>query len=207
MADLNLRLSRNFTLGELLRSATAERQEEMRNQQLNPEVYEADKNIIENLRYLCTTTLQPIRDQLGVPLRITSGYRSPLLNAAVGGSKRSQHCFGMAADVQLSSAFLTHPKTRKIRRKIEKNILHHTGKPIKAEVNANFYLFAYICLRLNQLDIDQVIHEYGEAKGRPAWVHIAASNVKNKREILGIGRYFDGGKDKPELITALKYGV
>jgi len=207
MADLKMKLSRSFTLGEFLRSGTAERNEEMRLQQLSPEIYDTEKDIIGNLSHLCTHTLQPIRDMFGVPLRITSGYRSPLLNKAVGGSKTSQHCFGMASDVQLSSSFLTHPDTRKIRNKIQKRIINLTGKPIKPDVNANFYLFAYICLRRNKLDIDQVIHEYGEDKGMPAWVHIAASKVKNKREIVAMGNYIKDGKEKPDLVEALSYGV
>src|SRR5690606_14313073 len=50
------------------------------------------------LRELCVELLEPIRDVLG-PLRVTSGYRRPRVNAAVGGSSTSAHMSGWAADV------------------------------------------------------------------------------------------------------------
>ena len=50
------------------------------------------------LRALCSAVLEPWRERVG-PLRITSGYRSVLVNVAVGGSPTSQHLRGEAADV------------------------------------------------------------------------------------------------------------
>lgn len=47
----------------------------------------------------CTAILQPLRNYLGVPVTISSGYRSPQVNAAVGGVRSSQHMFGQAADI------------------------------------------------------------------------------------------------------------
>ena len=54
-----------------------------------------------NLTHLCINILQPVREQFGV-ITINSGYRSPTLNAKVGGSKTSQHCNGEAADFESS---------------------------------------------------------------------------------------------------------
>lgn len=51
---------------------------------------------IENLKSLCET-LEEIRFLLG-PIHINSGFRSPEVNAAVGGQPTSQHCQGLAAD-------------------------------------------------------------------------------------------------------------
>jgi hypothetical protein len=51
------------------------------------------------LRDLCTNILQPLRDHLGVPLVVSSGFRSPKLNDAVNGAKDSQHLSGRAADL------------------------------------------------------------------------------------------------------------
>lgn len=46
--------------------------------------------------------LQCIREHFGKPLHITSGYRTAAHNAAVGGSKSSQHLLGRAADIQVA---------------------------------------------------------------------------------------------------------
>jgi len=50
------------------------------------------------LRLLCENVLEPVRAHFGKPVVVTSGYRSPALNRAVGGSKSSQHVKGEAAD-------------------------------------------------------------------------------------------------------------
>lgn len=52
----------------------------------------------ERLKALATNVLEPCRVACG-PLRITSGYRSPALNTAIGGAPMSQHCFGEAVDI------------------------------------------------------------------------------------------------------------
>lgn len=53
-----------------------------------------------NLERLCRDYLEPLRDHFG-PIRVTSGYRSPELNAAIGGSRSSAHCQGRAGDLQV----------------------------------------------------------------------------------------------------------
>lgn len=86
------KLSPNFTVTELTRSATAIRQG-------IPNV--APPEAVENLRRVCVECLEPIRALLGVPLHVTSGYRSPALNIVVGSTaKRSAHLDGRAADVE-----------------------------------------------------------------------------------------------------------
>ena len=51
-----------------------------------------------NLRCVCFYLLDPLRRLLG-PMKVNSGYRSKAVNAAVGGSKSSQHMRGLAADI------------------------------------------------------------------------------------------------------------
>ena len=51
-------------------------------------------------RELFAKVVQPIRDKFG-PTVINSGYRCKKLNTAIGGSKKSQHCFGEAADIEV----------------------------------------------------------------------------------------------------------
>ena len=89
MADI-VRISKNFALSEMTKSATAERL----NVDNTPNLYH-----LVNLTHLAIHILQPVRDQFGV-ITINSGYRSPALNAKVGGSKTSQHCNGQAADFE-----------------------------------------------------------------------------------------------------------
>ena len=90
-----MRLSKNFTLRELIRSNTAER--------MGIDNVPKDEKVIENLRNLCFEVLQPLRDYVGAPVHINSGYRSPELNRAVGGVKNSQHCRGEACDIRIAS--------------------------------------------------------------------------------------------------------
>ncbi|MGC2518509.1 MAG: D-Ala-D-Ala carboxypeptidase family metallohydrolase [Burkholderiales bacterium] len=54
-------------------------------------------DVVENLRRLAAG-LEEVQALLGAPLEISSGYRCPALNEAVGGSKGSQHVLGLAAD-------------------------------------------------------------------------------------------------------------
>ena len=85
-----IRLSKNFALSEMVKSATAER--------LGVDNSPSDIHLV-NLTHLAIRILQPVRDEFGV-ITINSGYRSPSLNAKVGGSKTSQHCNGQAADFE-----------------------------------------------------------------------------------------------------------
>lgn len=59
--------------------------------------------VVENLRRLCTHTLEPLREKLGLPIIITSGYRTKELNdIIVHASRKSQHMEGRAADFYLA---------------------------------------------------------------------------------------------------------
>lgn len=54
----------------------------------------------DSIKALVDNVLQPLRDAWGEPLHVNSGYRCDELNAAVGGTKTSQHCKGEAADIK-----------------------------------------------------------------------------------------------------------
>jgi hypothetical protein len=83
-----MQLSPNFSLGELVYSETAEQ---------NGIDNTPPAEIVENLKRLAAG-LEAVRTLLGAPLEISSGYRCPALNEAVGGSAASQHVQGLAAD-------------------------------------------------------------------------------------------------------------
>lgn len=87
-----MKLSTNFSLAELTKSQSATR--------LGLD-NTPDENVIGNLRTLCEEVLQKVRDHYGMPVVINSGYRSPQVNAAIGGSRTSEHCKGMAADIEV----------------------------------------------------------------------------------------------------------
>ena len=54
---------------------------------------------VKNMQALAENIFQPLRNYFGVPIYISSGYRSEALNKAIGGSKSSQHCKGEAMDI------------------------------------------------------------------------------------------------------------
>jgi hypothetical protein len=58
--------------------------------------------VIDNLQALVDNVLQPLRDALGKPISISSGYRSPDVNKAIGGSATSDHTRGQAADIEVA---------------------------------------------------------------------------------------------------------
>lgn len=88
-----MKLSKNFSLKEMTASSTATRLKIINNPKTEHLV---------NLAVLTNKILQPVRDKFGV-VTVNSGYRSPQLNKAVGGSSTSQHCNGEAADIECYS--------------------------------------------------------------------------------------------------------
>jgi len=85
-------LSKSFTLNELTKSQEATRLEIDNT---------PNEDYIENLKILCVKILQPVRDFYGLPVSISSGYRSPELCEAIGSSRTSQHARGQAADFEI----------------------------------------------------------------------------------------------------------
>jgi len=85
-------LTANFSLHELTKSETALR--------MGFDNTPGDVET-ESLRLLCENVLQPVRDHFGKGVKVNSGFRSPESNAAVGGSKTSDHCKGQAADIEI----------------------------------------------------------------------------------------------------------
>lgn len=85
-------ITKNFSLREMIHSDTA--------------VKYGIRNVpngkhLDNIISLCENVLQPLRDQLGVPVRISSGFRCRALNSHkdIGGAVNSQHTKGEAADI------------------------------------------------------------------------------------------------------------
>jgi hypothetical protein len=87
-----MKLTENFSLAEMIKSETALRHG-LDNTPGDTE--------IENLRVLCEQILQPVRTAYGRGVKVNSGFRHPDVNAAVGGSRTSDHTRGMAADIEI----------------------------------------------------------------------------------------------------------
>ena len=118
---------------------------------------------------MAENVFQPIRDHFGVPIRISSGYRSEALNKAIGGAGKmvngkyvpsSQHCTGEAIDIDMDGTSIT-----------------------------NKQVFDYI---KEHLQFDQLIWEFG-TDTNPDWVHVSyESTGKQRKQILRATR--SGGK-------------
>lgn len=85
-----------FELDEFVNSATAKKKG------INNE---PTFEVVEHLDELVEKILDPLRAAYGMPIKITSGYRCPELNKAVGGSPTSVHQIGYAADLQVGGSF------------------------------------------------------------------------------------------------------
>ena len=98
----DMQLSEHFNLKEFTKSETAIRKR-----------IDNTPNSVHatNLKAVCEKILEPVRNHFGKPVRINSGYRGPALNAAVGGSSKSQHCNGEAVDFEIDG--LANPELAK----------------------------------------------------------------------------------------------
>ena len=99
------KLSPHFTFGEMTYSETA-----LRHGWANY----PDPQSIDNLKRLCLL-LEQVRLLFLAPLNITSGYRGPQVNEAIGSKATSQHCIGCAADFKVAG-FTPDEVCRKILR-------------------------------------------------------------------------------------------
>ena len=87
-----MNLTTNFSLAEMIRSDTALRLD-------LPNTPSQEQ--ITNMQKLAFNVLQKVRDHFAKGVKVNSGFRHPDVNAKVGGSKTSDHCRGMAADIEI----------------------------------------------------------------------------------------------------------
>ena len=113
-----------------------------------------DANAVARLRLLCNHVLEPLRELYGAPLYVNSGYRSRELNAAVGGTRSSQHVLGEAADIT-------------------------TGT-----LEGNRRLLGLALEHARELGFDQLIAEKCNTYGYPRWLHISYSDRKRRQQFI-----------------------
>ena len=145
-----VQITKNISLNELLASNTAK----SKGIDNTPNGVVLN-NLIEAAHYLW----QPVRDILGHPIRITSGYRSPKLNSAVGGAANSAHKFGNAIDFQCPG--------------------FGTTRQIITKLQAEF--------RKHGVKFDQLILEYPNSSG--SWVHLGYRHMNGaqRKQMFRIG--------------------
>ena len=146
-------LTEHFTLEELTYSNIA-RQKGLKN--------EPNESQIENLKLLAQYILEPIREKIGCPLFISSGYRSEKINTLVGGSKTSQHLLGSAADIQIFD---------------------------KTKTNTDLFNIIVSMVKNNEIQVGQVIWEFGETE--PNWVHVSLPTSRHRNEIMRASQVYD----------------
>lgn len=145
-----------FTLKELTTSTTAKR--------LGID-NTPDATVKANLEALVKNILDPLRKKWGRPIIVTSGYRCPKLNKAVGGASNSAHMYGQAADI----------------------------RTVSDSREDNMALLR--CILASGLPFDKIISEYVDEKGRPDWIHISYTPQKRGIKLTcKKGKYTNGIK-------------
>lgn len=153
-----------FTIRELTKSETAIR----KGIDNTP-----DKTITRRLTELIENVLDPLREKWGAPIIVSSGYRCPKLNKAIGGAVGSQHMLGEAADIST----------------------------VSDSRDDNMKLLQ--CLLNSGIVFDQVISEDVDSKNRPNWIHVSFTkrhaNRKKRttmKKVKGRTTYISGIKLK-----------
>ena len=147
-----MRLSKNFTLSEITKSNTAKRLG-IKNA--------PDKEHLNNMQILIRDLIQPMRDALG-PIRISSGYRSPALNRAIGGSSKSQHCKGQAVDIQFFK------KGEMCNKEIYDWVIKEEIE-FDQMINEFDYAWIHISLKSNGKNRKQILEAYKDSDGDTAY--------------------------------------
>jgi 4-hydroxy-3-methylbut-2-en-1-yl diphosphate synthase IspG/GcpE len=147
-----MKLSKNFTLPEIIHSNTAKRLG------INNA---PNKEHLKNMQVLVRDLIQPIRDALG-PIRISSGYRNPELNRAIGGSTKSQHCKGEALDLQYWS------KGKMSNKEIYDWVVK-SGIEFDQMINEFDYSWIHISLKSNGKNRKQILEAYKDSDGDTAY--------------------------------------
>ena len=155
-----MKLTEHFTLEEFQRSSVAQ-------------AHGIDNTVpaqyIPTLQQLCSTILEPLRAFAGVPIVISSGYRSSALNVKVGGVYTSQHTLGEAADITLPKTAYTSWEDNS--RHTDMDIAHRWFDYLKEHT-----------------DFDQLILE--TKNGKDYWIHVSCrkNRRKNRHQVLKIDK-------------------
>ena len=134
---------------------------------------------VENLRRLCTHTLEPLREKLGLPIVITSGYRTKALNEIlVHASRKSQHMEGRAADLYVvqGSKFKVQGGCGATSSKFK--VQGDEGSKLKVQGSRELLIQAFrLIITEPKIDFDQLIIY-------PTFIHVSyVSREKNRHQL------------------------
>lgn len=147
------KISKHITYKEATRSNTAKRH----NIDNTP-----SETVIQKMRITANKLFEPVRNHFGVPIFVSSFFRSWALNKKLRGSKNSDHPKGMAIDID--------------------DVLSDENGPTNADI---FYWIR------DNLSFDQLIWEYGD-DDNPEWVHVSyRSESKNRQQVFKMVRHKD----------------
>lgn len=165
-----------FDYNEFFRSRTAEETEGADKIINYPRTEKAVKEVRNNISMLVNMVLDPLRELIGHPIYVSSGYRCKELNKAVGGVKNSQHLTGEAADIT------TNDYDGNMVMAIELLTQHSYG-----EMYPDIYDEDDEAKNLEDgFDFDQMIlYRQTADKTRYGWIHVSyRNNGKNRHEVI-----------------------
>ncbi len=145
-----MKLTEHFTLEEFRRSAKAA--------ELGIE-NEVPEGLVANLRHLCAEVLEPLREHFQEAVYVTSGYRCPQLNSAVGGVANSQHMRGEAADICPIVG----------------------GRPDSTSPEARRRLREWAEWIMDNCPFDQLLRE---RRGNSCWIHVSLRRAGRNRQMV-----------------------
>ena len=145
-----MKLTEHFTLAEFERSATAARLH------IDNRV---PAELVPNISNLCEQVLEPLREHFQEAVYVTSGYRCPQLNKAVGGVANSQHMRGEAADICPIVG----------------------GRPDSTSPEARRRLREWAEWIMDNCPFDQLLRE---RRGNSCWLHVSLRRAGRNRQMV-----------------------
>ena len=141
-----MKISEHLELSELTRSESAKR-----NGISNMPTGEH----IANFMLLAEKIFEPIREHFGVPIRISSGYRSAELNKCIGGSATSQHSTGEAIDIDQDGTTITN-----------KQVFDYIKDNLAFDqlINEFNYAWVHVSYKANGKQRGEILEAYKEGK-------------------------------------------
>lgn len=192
-----MKLSKNLTLREAIKSSTAVRL----NISNRPTLEHT-----ENLKAVAKKIFQPIRDHFGVPIGITSGYRSEALNQAIGGSSKSQHCFDEKTEILTNKGF---KKFNEVKEE-EVVLTYNTKENILEHKKGNTVILNYegIMIKGESKHLDYLVtpdHRMYTSHGNKNKFNFElAKDTLNKRRIFKVASIKENQNEIPCTVTEAK---